>query len=139
MTTAPVRSPTSTAAGILRPDQLAQHVALERAECDAGLTPWVENYWSLRWDLPPGTSYLSSTLPHPACNLSAEHGISRDGVDEDPVVVTGVVTRRFDVPVRGAGWVYPAKFRPGGLAALTGARARDLRDVTVAATTVFDR
>ena len=46
--------------------------------CSAELAPWVENYWSLRWDLPPGTSYLSSTLPHPACNLSVERGHQRD-------------------------------------------------------------
>ena len=134
----PRRTPTTTAAGVLRPDQLAQHVTLERAECSPELAPWVENYWSLRWDLPPGTSYLSSTLPHPACNLSVERGIRRDGVGDDPVVVTGVVTRRFDVTIRDAGWVYAAKFRPGGLAALTGAHARDLRDATVPASTVFD-
>jgi AraC-like DNA-binding protein len=138
MTTDPTRTPTSTASGILRPDQLARHVTLQRAECSPDLAPWVENYWSLRWELPAGTSYLSSTLPHPACNLSAEHGIRRDGVGDDPLVVTGVVTHRFDVTIRDAGWVYAAKFRPGGLAALTGARARELRDVTVPASSVLD-
>jgi AraC-like DNA-binding protein len=132
-------SATSTRAGILRPDQLAQHVTLERAECADALAPWVENYWSLQWDLPAGSSYLSSTLPHPACNLSVERGIRREGVGEDPVVVTGVVTKRFDVTIRDQGWVYAAKFRPGGLAALTGAHARDLRDATVTASSVFDR
>lgn len=135
----PRRTPTTTSAGVLRPDQLAQHVTLERAECSPELAPWVENYWSLQWELPPGTSYLSSTLPHPACNLSVERGIRRDGVGDDPVVVTGVVTSRFDVTISDAGWVYAAKFRPGGLAALTGAHARDLRDATVSASTVFDR
>ena len=90
----PPPSKTSTRAGILRPDQLAQHVTLERAECSNDLAPWVENYWSLQWDLPAGSSYLSSTLPHPACNLSVEHGSQRDGVGDDPVVVTGVVTKR---------------------------------------------
>jgi AraC-like DNA-binding protein len=138
MTTEPTR-PTSTAGGILRPDQLARHVTLERAEPSPDLTPWVENYWSLQWDLPAGSSYLSSTLPHPACNLSVEHGSQRDGVGDDPVVVTGVVTKRFDVTIRDVGWVYAAKFRPGGLAALTGAHARDLRDATVPAGRVFDR
>src|SRR3954451_20287917 len=137
--TGPTRSPTSTAAGILRPDQLARHVTLDRAECSTDLSPWVENYWSLQWDLPPGTSYTSSTLPHPACNLSVERGIRRDGVGDDPVVVTGVVTKRFDVTIRDTGWVYAAKFRPGGLAALTGTRARDLRDATVPAVSVLDR
>ena len=137
--TDPTRTPTSTQAGILRPDQLAEHMRLERAECSPELSVWVENYWSLRWDLPPGTSYLSATLPHPACNLSVEHGALREAVRDDPVVVTGVVTRRFDVTVRDQAWVYAAKFRPGGLAALTGVHARTLRDVTVPATEVFDR
>src|SRR3954467_2748447 len=112
MTADPRRSPPSTTAGVLRPDQLAQHVHLQRAECSPALAPWVENYWSIQWDLPAGTSYLSSTLPHPACNLSVERGAQRDGVGEDPVVVTGVVTRRFDVTIRESGWVYAAKFRP---------------------------
>jgi len=138
MTTDSERTPTSTTAGVLRPDQLARYVHLERTPCAERLGPWVENYWSLRWDLPAGSSYLSSTLPHPACNLSVEHGAQRDEVGDDPVVVTGVVTRRFDVTIRDSGWVYAAKFRPGGLAALTGTSARDLRDATVPATAVFD-
>jgi AraC-like DNA-binding protein len=133
----PTRS-TSTKAGILRPDQLGRYVHLERSECSPDLAPWVENYWSLRWDLPAGTSYVSSTLPHPACNISVERGHQREAVGDDPVVVTGVVTRRFDVTIRDAGWVYAAKFRPGGLAALTGVHARPLRDATVPASDVLD-
>ncbi len=138
MTTEPGRTPTSTTAGVLRPDQLARHVHLERSECSPDLSPWVENYWSLRWDLPADTSFVSSTLPHPACNLSVERGHQRADVGDDPVVVTGVATKRFDVTIREHGWVYAAKFRPGGLAALTGTHARDVRDVTVPATAVFD-
>jgi len=133
------REPTSTKAGILRPDQFARHVQIERIECSSDLSLWVENYWSLRWDLPPGSSYVSSTLPHPACNLSVERGHQRDEVGADPVVVTGVVTKRFDVTIRDAGWVYAAKFRPGGLAALTGVNARALRDATVPASEVLDQ
>jgi AraC-like DNA-binding protein len=134
----PTRTPTSTRAGILRPDQLARHVRLERSEPSPELSPWVENYWSLRWDLPADTSYLSSTLPHPACNLSVERGHQRPEVGDDPVVVTGVVTKRFDVSIRDSGWVHAAKFRPGGLAALTGINARVLRDATVPASSVLD-
>jgi AraC-like DNA-binding protein len=139
MTTDPTRTPTATSAGILRPDELAQHVSLERVPCADELAPWVEHYWTLHWDLPHGTSYLSSTLPHPACNLSVERGHLRDGVGHEPVVVTGVVTRRFDVDVRDEGWVFAAKFRPGGLADLAGVNARTLRDATVPATDVLDR
>ena len=38
----------------------------------------------------------------------------------ETVAVTGVCTRRFDVDVRGWGSVAGLRFRPGGLAALTG-------------------
>lgn len=138
MTTDPMQASTSSGSGILRPDQLARHVSLERADCATELAPWVENYWTLRWELPPGTTYLSSTLPHPACTLSVERGAQRDEVGDDPVVVTGVVTRRFDVDVRDSGWVYAAKFRPGGFAALTGTEARPLRDATVPASGLID-
>ena len=127
---------TTTGAGVLRPEEFARHVELERADCGPSLTAWVENYWMLRWDLPAGTSYVSSTLPHPACTLSVERGHRRAGVGPEHVVVTGVLTRRFDVEVAGVGWVFGVKFRPGGLASLTGASARELRDVTVPARTI---
>ena len=130
-------APTATRAGVLRPDQLAAHVRLERAECAPEVAAFVENHWSLRWDLPDGATYLSSTLPHPACNLSVERGATRAEVGADPVVVTGVPTRRFDVTVRGRGWVHGVKFRPGGLAALTGVHAGDLRNRTVPASEVL--
>jgi AraC-like DNA-binding protein len=129
--------PTSTTAGVLRPEDFARHAQLERLEVAADLAPWVENHWALRWELPAGSSYVSSTLPHPACNLSVEPGHPREGLPDDPVVVTGVPTRRFDVTIRDTGWVHSVKFRPGGLTSLTGHSARDLRDVTVPATSVF--
>jgi AraC-like DNA-binding protein len=128
---------TSTAAGVLRPEQLAKYVQLDRTPCAHALAPWVENYWMLRWELPEGMTYLSSTLPHPACTLSVERGHLRPGVEDDPVVVTGVVTRRFDVTVQDEGWVLGVKFRPGGLASLAGVSVRPLRDLTVAARTIF--
>ncbi len=128
---------TSTTAGVLRPDQFARHAHLERHECATDLAPWVENHWSLRWELPAGSTYVSSTLPHPACHLGVERGHLRHGIGDDPVVVTGVPTRRWDVEIRDAGWVQSVKFRPGGLTSLTGHPARDLRDTTVPASTVF--
>lgn len=124
---------TATTSGVLRPEELARHVQVQRFSCAAALAPWVEHLWSLRWDLPPGTSHDSSTLPHPACNLSVEKGHTRPAVGTDPVVVTGVVTRRFDVTLRGSGSVWGVKFRPGGLASLTGTPARELRDRTLPA------
>ncbi|MGB2951421.1 MAG: helix-turn-helix transcriptional regulator [Rhodococcus sp. (in: high G+C Gram-positive bacteria)] len=125
---------TATTAGVLRPDQLAKCVDLVRLPCAPSLAPWVENYWLLHWELPAETFYRSSTLPHPACTLSVERGWVRDGVDAlgGPVVVTGLLTRRFDVTLAETGWVFGMKFRPGGFTSLTGINARSLRDVPVA-------
>lgn len=132
--------PTSTNAGVVRPDELARHVDLVRLPCADTVAPWIENYWMLRWDLPSGSVHTSSTLPHPACTLSVERGHVREGVEGfDPaVVVTGVLTRRFDVTLRERGWVFGVKFRPGGFASMTGTVARSLRDVPVAAPEAFD-
>ncbi len=125
------KNATTSTAGVLRPEQFAKHVTLERTPCSALLSPWVEHYWSLRWELPEGASYNSAVLPHPACNLSVERGVDREGMDPGvTVLVTGVVSRRFDVLVQGSGKVHAAKFRPGGFASLTGVPARALRDVT---------
>lgn len=120
---------------MLRPHEFARHATLARYPCAPELDHWVENYWSVRWDLPPGRGWPSATLPHPACNLSVEHGQARPGVGPGPVV-TGVVTRRFEVLLRDRGWVFGAKFRPGGLTSLTGVPARVLRDTTVPAAEV---
>lgn len=126
---------TATTAGILRPDQLARHVEVSRRPCGPAVQPWVENLWALRWDLPEGAHYTSRTLPHPTCSLTLEVGEHpRDGLPAgERLVVTGVVTRRFDVAIRGRGRVAGVRFRPGGLAALTGAPARGWTDTVVPA------
>ncbi|QKE85947.1 helix-turn-helix transcriptional regulator [Arthrobacter sp. NEB 688] len=123
----------------MRPDALARHVALDRRPAGDAVAPWVENHWRLAWDLPPGRSYASEVLPHPTCSLTLEVATHpREGMPPgDRVVVTGVCTRRFDVDVRGSGLVLGVRFRPGGLAALTGADASTWSDRTVPARSVL--
>ncbi|MCB0905819.1 MAG: helix-turn-helix transcriptional regulator [Nocardioidaceae bacterium] len=129
--------PTASRAGLLRPEQLARHVDLGRWAPGPAASRFVENYWALAWDLPGDHSFLSETLPHPTCSLTVERATHpRPGVGEDPVVVTGVVTRRFTVETRGRARVFGVKFRPGGLVALAGGRARDWTDRVVAARAV---
>ncbi|WP_209020696.1 AraC family transcriptional regulator [Nocardioides sp. 1609] len=133
------RNATSTRAGILRPDEFARHVTMERTETPADLAPWVEYHWTLAWDLPDDTAYPSAVIPHPACNLTVEQGAARAAAGGEVVLVTGVTTRRFEVEVTGAGWVHGAKLRPGGLVALTGADAKAWVDRTAPATEVLSR
>lgn len=132
------RKATTTSAGILRPEEFARHVSIERTDTALMLSRWVEYHWTLCWDLPPGTMYTSSVLPHPSCNVTVERGAARrpEAAGEE-VLVTGVSTRRFDVDVHGRGWVHGVKLRPGALTALTGQDARVLVDRTVAAKDVL--
>ena len=139
--TADPAPPTASTAGILRPEELARHVELDRSPCGPEVARSVENHWSLRWDLPEATWFASQVLPHPACSLTLELGTHprHDAPTGEPLVVTGVTTRRFDVEVRGWGRVLGVKFRPGGLAELSGRLASAWTDRTVAATEVLPR
>ncbi len=134
-------APTASTAGVLRPDELARHVDLVREPAGEAAGRWVENRWSLRWSLPDGRWYDSEVIPHPTCSLTVELGSHpRSGMPPgESVVVTGVCTRRFDVEVRGWGRVVGLRFRPGGLAALTGHPASAWTDRSVAATEVLPR
>lgn len=130
---------TASTAGILRPDEFARHAVLKREPAGSAVAHWVENHWALRWDLPEGRSFASQVVPHPTCSLTFErstHPRPAVPVGEE-LVVTGVATQRFDVDVRGSGRVVGIRFRPGGLAALTGGSAADWTDATVAAREVL--
>jgi AraC-like DNA-binding protein len=130
-------SATTSGAGVLHPERLSRTAELHRHACAEHLRPWVEWYWRLTWDLPDDATYTSQTLPHPTSNLSVEFGKSSRAIGDDPVVITGVVTRRFDVTIAGSGVVFAAKFRPGGLPALTGVSARVHRDRVLPARTLL--
>jgi len=84
------------------------------------------------WHLPDGETFASSLVPHLSTNVSVEQG-GRSGTDEPTVLVTGPTSARFDVDLRGAGWVVGLKFHPGAFPAVTGRPARELLDQTVPA------
>jgi AraC-like DNA-binding protein len=130
---------TASTAGILRPEEHARHVGLARRPAGPGVGRWVENHWSLRWDLPPDRWFTAQVLPHPTCSLTVEHGSHpRPGMPPgETVVITGLTTTRFDVDVRGWGRVDGVRFRPGGLAALTGRPALAWTDRVVPARAVL--
>ena len=116
--------PTASTAGVLRPTSSpgtsTSCASRRRRRGPVGGEPLV-----LAWDLPADRWYASEVLPHPTCTLTVELGSHpRAGMPlDETVAVTGVCTRRFDVDVRGWGSVAGLRFRPGGLAALTGAPA----------------
>jgi AraC-like DNA-binding protein len=115
----------ATLRGILRPAETAERAGLRRdAPVSEPLRPFVERYWSVRWDLTGQPPFRSEVLSHPSVNVSVESGTEpRFGVPMPAVLVHGVVTERFTVDLAGAGRVSAVKFRPGGFAAFTGVLA----------------
>jgi AraC-like DNA-binding protein len=124
---------------VLRPDEFARHVDLAREPVGESAGRWVENRWSLRWDLPQGRWFDSEVIPHPTCSLTLELGSHPRAAmpPGETVAVTGVCTRRFDVDLRGWGRVVGLRFRPGGLAAFTGHPASAWNDRSVPASEVL--
>jgi AraC-like DNA-binding protein len=114
---------TATLRGVLRPVETAARTELRRdAPVSEPLRPFVERYWSVRWDLTGQPPFRSEVLSHPSVNVSVESGTDPHfGVVVPAVLLHGVVTRRFSVDLTGTGRVNAVKFRPGGFTALTGA------------------
>lgn len=131
--------PTASDAGLLRPEEALRHFTLERPAAHPDLGPWVERYWTVRWSLPHGTSYASSVLTHPAVHLTVESGTGpRHGFAMPAALLHGVVTRRFDVTLRGEGRVFGVKFRPGGFGAFIGGDVAHWTDRVVPLDEVLD-
>jgi AraC-like DNA-binding protein len=116
-------APAGTTRGVLRPAETEQVAGLRRdAAVHPALQPFVERYWSVRWDRTGQEPFRSEVLSHPSVNVSVETGsLPRFGVDLPAVLLHGVVTRRFTVDLVGTGRVTAVKFRPGGFTAFAGA------------------
>jgi AraC-like DNA-binding protein len=107
----------------LSPDRTARLANVARDyPVSPALRPFVERYWSVRWDLTGQPPYRSQVLGHPSVTVSIESGSHpRFGFLMPAALVHSVVTRLFSVDLVGWGRVTAVKFRPGGFTALTGA------------------
>ena len=130
------RPATGTSRGVLRPDDGSGRPQSSRYQPSAAVGTYVEHYWTVRWDHPaPATR---AVLGHPAIHITVEHGDgSMHDHDLPAALVHGVVRRTFAVDLTPSGWVFGARFRPGGFTALTGLAASAYTDRVVAATDVF--
>jgi len=101
----------STAAptlGILNPRDGLTRFTLERFPPRPELAPFIQNYWSVRWDLRDQPAFEQETLPHPCVNLVFE---------AERAAVHGPTTERFVAHLSGRGRVFGVKFKPSGFLA----------------------
>jgi AraC-like DNA-binding protein len=85
---------------------LNAEAAVTRFWPSAGLAPFVEHYWIVRWDL--AEPQIAETLPHPSV-----HVVLEDGRGE----VVGVMRGKFSRVIEGRGRAVATKFRPGAFRA----------------------
>ncbi|MFD1836079.1 DUF6597 domain-containing transcriptional factor [Brachybacterium rhamnosum] len=124
---------------VLHPEEFLARARYGSAPPSEELAPWVDRYWSVRWDLEEGTSYPVATLDDPCVHLTLERGdVLRRGADGGGTWITGPVTRGvFDVRLTGRGSVVGVRFRRGGTAAFRSEAVSTLRDRTVPAARWF--
>ncbi|HKQ69688.1 MAG TPA: helix-turn-helix domain-containing protein [Polyangiaceae bacterium] len=108
--------------GILNPSEGFKHFSLRREPPPDDLAPFVEGFWSVRWDLEGRPPFEQEVLPYPCVNLSTGAG----GFE-----VHGPGTKRFVAQLSGRGDVVGTKFTPAGFAAFTHIPMRELVDSIV--------
>ncbi len=105
--------------GILHPDRSRQRFDYRRHKPDPGLAPFVENFWTITWELPPGEEFTANVLPYPSVNLS---------VTNTEADVTGLTRARYDRHLAGNGYAVGARFRPGCFRPFLGSSVKALTD-----------
>ncbi|MFE2849916.1 DUF6597 domain-containing transcriptional factor [Streptomyces lavendulae] len=89
---------------ILDPRTAAERFRLDHAQAPADLTPFVDGYWILHWDLPE--PHRQQVLTHPVVHLTFTTG--------GQAQITGIVSDTFTREISGTGRVLGLRFRPGG-------------------------
>jgi AraC-like DNA-binding protein len=105
--------------GILNPFEGFKHFSLRREPPPDDLAPFVDGFWSVRWDLVGQPPFQQEVLPYPCVNLSTGVG----GFE-----VHGPATKRFVAHLAGRGGVFGTKFTPAGFSAFARVALRELVD-----------
>jgi AraC-like DNA-binding protein len=105
--------PRGVLGGVLSQDDL--DVSFQRWQPPDDLAPFVEHFWSVRWNL--RAPIVRSTLPHPSVHWVSEGAKSEIG---------GIERGRFVRELVGQGRVVSVKFRPGGFCAFYSPAQRTL-------------
>jgi AraC-like DNA-binding protein len=114
--------------GVLRPGLAATRFQLARRPPSAGLAPFVDFYWILRWDLRGRGAHKQTILPHPSVNLAFEQcGAGIYGVDR----------RLFTRSLSGSGRVFGVRFRAGCFRPFWRAPISELTNRVVPAVRIF--
>ena len=114
--------------GVLRPGLAAARFHLARHQPSAAVAPFVDFYWTIRWDLRGQPAHEQTILPHPNVNLAFE--ASGAGI-------YGVDTKLFVRVLTGQGQALGVRFRAGCFRPFWQAPISQLSDRVVPAARLF--
>ena len=114
--------------GVLRPGLAAARFELARHQPCAALAPFVDFFWTIRWDLRGQPAHEQTILPHPNVNLAFE--ASGAGI-------YGVDTKLFVRVLTGRGQALGVRFRAGCFRPFWQAPISQLSDRVVPAARLF--
>lgn len=90
---------------LARQQMAARGIELQRFAPGEALARFVNHYWCVHWDLPPGVLHEQGVLSHPCQGIAVQDGRA---------YVYGVITGTSMRKLEGKGFVFAAMFRPGG-------------------------
>lgn len=114
--------------GVLRPPPAEGRMRHARRKPPADLEPWIQHFWSVRWDLRGCEPFLQETVPHPNVQLV---------FDRSGAHVAGVHTARFSTTLEDKSRVFGIKFRPGGFRPFLGSSVGALANRMVPVEQIF--
>ena len=125
-----VRRKTEPPRGILKtPVAEGNRYRYERYYPSSDLSPFVEHFWLVEWDLRGQPSERAETLPHPSVHMIFE----RDGLSH----IRGPARAKFSTTLQGQGGVFAVKFTPGGFHPFARVPVSRFTDDTVRLADVF--
>jgi AraC-like DNA-binding protein len=93
------------------------------------LAPFVENYWTVSWDLRGEPPFTQKVLTRPGVNMTFKRGRSR---------IAGLTTGQFAEVLEGRHRVFGIRFRTGSFRAVLGAPVAAITDRFLGVQSVFD-
>ncbi len=127
----PIDPVTRPARGLLHQKLSFEHFELTQFDPSEALSPFVETYWMILWDLSGRPAYTQKNLPHPSQHLVLD--------PQGQTGLFGVATGAFPYRMEGSGRVLGTKFRPGAFHAFFGKPVSVLTDSNQPIETVFGR
>ena len=104
------------------------------------LTPWVQHFWLVEWNLRGPDPRLQETLPHPNIHLVFEQWLDQGSRKDETCIkaeIFGVMQKKFSKILTGRGRVFGVKFRPGAFRTFLSGPAAGMLNRVLPAEEVF--